>query len=549
MVKKNSTAEKKNRSPQASNTWHLVTNHQNMLYMLAAGMVMAPSGFLGKYYSDSLGVFPGCVPLFRDINKGKRYIPAAALQQAISERKHLRPCIASFNLGSLEGGAHRLMRDGSIRGIESASARKYPNDIAQLLPIPLPINLLRSITFRSNEDQQVFETAARDVVNVDLRDSMIKVDESLFSTDSEIPWPPSPRQTEFSETDTLTHCHDMSPQRGQVIGGLLAMLYHAANRSDLGRAVYGLATGAADKIDHDSLQKNPMLRELHAWLDEGGIGDQADDLAKIYWGVVDALIDAQSQPSEETPIDAVLGYLEEAHEGLQKQQFKDALEQLIADMRECLGLGGGTISELFERHKGPLSRSLLLFCLREHSKDLIEFSHPMLGDADYILACILFGVRDGWLRMPSELRDPFLSDYVSYRMAEYEHRSKKSALAFTSPPPPPDPLCAYFAISGREWSRKQKVMALELADKCGWNDCIQTHITPRKGDVLDGIESNSSQIKIRGRVSVSEEVDSALFLNRLGKWPLVPFQIQTEIRSAFACEEGTEELADEGGRP
>ena len=32
--------------------WHLVTNHLNALYMMAAGMVMEPAGFK-KYYSDS----------------------------------------------------------------------------------------------------------------------------------------------------------------------------------------------------------------------------------------------------------------------------------------------------------------------------------------------------------------------------------------------------------------------------------------------------------------------------------------------------------------
>ena len=550
MVEKNSTPGEKNRSSRTSNTWHLLTNHQNMLYMLAAGMVMGPAGFRGKHYLDPLRVFPGCIPLFRDINKAKKgYIPADALQQAISERKHLLPCIASFDLSDLAGPVFRLKRDGGFRNVESTSARRLPSDIAQMLPGPLPMGLLRSIAFRSDEDRQVFETAAGDVANVDLPDSMIKVHESLFLTDPEIAWPPSPRQAELNETDTLPRCNDRPPQRGQAIGGLLAMLYHAANRSDLGLAVFRLATGAVDNNDNDSIQRNPVLREFHAWLDRGRSGDEADELAKIYWGVVDALIDAQSQELEETSIDTALAYLEGVHKRLQEQKYKDALEQLIAEIRGCLGLGGGTITELFERHKGPLSRSLLLFCLREHSRDLVEFSHPMFGDADYILSCILFGVRDGWLRLPRELRDPSLSDYVSYRMADYEHRSQKSQLAFTSPPPPPVPLRAYFSTSGREWSRKQKEMAFELADKCGWNDCIQTHITPRAGDVLDGIERDGSQIKVRGRVSVTEEVDRTSFLHRLGKWPLVPFQVQIEIRSAFECEEDKGRQGNGGSRP
>jgi len=36
--------------------WRLVTNHENMLFMLAAGMVMSPAGFGQKYYKDTLKV-------------------------------------------------------------------------------------------------------------------------------------------------------------------------------------------------------------------------------------------------------------------------------------------------------------------------------------------------------------------------------------------------------------------------------------------------------------------------------------------------------------
>ena len=548
MVNNNSTTRKKKRSSLASNTWNLVTNHQNMLYMLAAGMVMTPAGFRGKYYSDPLQAFSDRIPLFRNANRTRGYIPADALQQAISERKHLLPCIASFDLSGLAGPAFRLKHDGGFRTVESTSARKLPTDIAHVLPAPLPINLLRSITLRSSEDRQVFETAARDVANVDLPDSMINVDESLFLTDSGITWPPLPRQTEFGETDAFLNRNDTPPQWGQAIGGLLAMLYHAANGSELGLAAFRLATGTADNNDHEALQKNPVLREFHAWLNEGGVSDQADDLARIYWSVVDALIHTPSHDSREIPIDTALTCLEGMQEKLQQQKCKDALGQLIADMRGCLGLGSETITGLFERHQSSLSKSLLLFCLREHSMDLLEFSHPMLGSAGYILACILFGVRDGWLRLPRELRDPALSDYVSYRMASHEHQRRKSQLAFTAPPPPPVPLRACFSISG-QWSSKQQEMALMLADKCGWNDCIQTHITPRTGDVLDDIECSASQIKVGGRVSVTEEVDSTVFLHRLGKWPLVPFHIQTAIRHAFESEEDTKRQDDKGSCP
>jgi hypothetical protein len=56
-------APQKPRNPRKKpQIWHLVTNNQNMLYLLAAGMVMGPAGFRGKHYEDPLSVYPGWIP-------------------------------------------------------------------------------------------------------------------------------------------------------------------------------------------------------------------------------------------------------------------------------------------------------------------------------------------------------------------------------------------------------------------------------------------------------------------------------------------------------
>ncbi|MDE0285570.1 MAG: hypothetical protein OXN26_13610, partial [Gammaproteobacteria bacterium] len=91
MTTKTGAPKKRRSRRKPKRIWRLVTNHQNMYYMLAAGMVMAPAGFRGKHYSDTLCDYPGWVPLFRD----KDGIPSGALHQATSERRHLLPCIAS----------------------------------------------------------------------------------------------------------------------------------------------------------------------------------------------------------------------------------------------------------------------------------------------------------------------------------------------------------------------------------------------------------------------------------------------------------------------
>ena len=525
MTTKTNTSKKPRSRRKPARIWHLVTNHQNMLYMLAAGMVMGPAGFRGKHYSDPLNVYPGWIPLFRD----KVKVPADALNNATSERKHLLPCVASFDLSELSWPVRMLSTDGRMRDVASPAARKRKDDIALLVRAPLPPTLLLSINFCSSEDKQAFESAANDVSNVDLSSQRVEVEESLFSSDTEVSWP-----AEQPQELLLEDGNDTIPAFGQALGGVLAMLYHTANRGDLGLAAFRLVTGSARDKDIGLIQNDPILAELPHWVDGGEISEQADTRARLFWGVVQSLVSAQTHERSQTPIDVVLTYLENQLDLLQETEFRPRLERLIADMRGFLGLGGGTVTELLERHKGSLSRPLLLFCLREHCTDLLEFSHPLLKDAEYLLAGILFGVRDTWLQLPKELRDPDLSTYVAFRMADAEHRKQAENLAMSAPPRP-KPLRELFTSPSAVWSSMKRDVAVELASECNWNDCFQTHITLAEGPVDDGlpesIERKGLQVVLPGRVTtVTEEMDEIQFLHRLGQWPPIAPDIESEVR-------------------
>lgn len=543
MITKNGTPKKLRSRRNPASIWHLVTNHQNMLYMLAAGMVMGPSGFRGKHYSDPLSVYPGWIPLFRD----KVQVPADALNHAIRERKHLLPCIASFDLTDLSGPVRMLSRDGRERDVSLSAVRKRKDDIALLVRAPLPLTLLSSINFSSSEDRQAFESAANDVSNVDLSPYQIEIAESLFSSDTEVAWP-----AEQPQKLLLKDCNDTIPAFGQALGGVLAMLHHTANHSDLGLAAFRLVTGDECSIDCEKVQSDPILAELPKWIDGSEISEQANPRARLFWGVIQTLVDTQTQERPQTPIDAVLGYLENQLYLLQEMD-RSRLEGLITDMRGFLGLGGGTITELLERHKGSLSRPLLLFCLRQHCTDLLEFSHPLLKDAEYLLAGILFGVRDTWLQLPKELRDPDFSTYVAFRMADAEHRKRAENLAMSAPPRP-KPLRELFTSPSAVWSSIKRDVAVELASKCNWNDCFQTHITLAENPVDDRLpesfERKGLQVVLPGRVAVTEEIDKNQFLHRLGQWPPIAADIESAVREKLAhateeLEQTTETIKDE----
>lgn len=531
----NTTNSKKSGPLQA---WYLVTNHLNLLYMMAAGLVMEPSGFRGKHYADSLGVIPGWIPLFRSD------IPAKALDQAASERKHLRPCVVSFDLSGVSGPVQVLSREGKVRDANFPNLRLGKEGIGILVRTPLPLTLFSHIYFCSDEDQQIFETAAKDVSNVDLKPYRLKVEESLFRNEIDVAWPPNPprrnnrQKNSDSQQGMLPGMEKDSPHVSgplidhpriseQALGGLLAMLYHCANRSDLGVNVFQLITATAQAADGSSIQ-DPILAELPNWLNSGSVSAHSNTPTRLFWGVVDAL--AQEKNSMAQPVDTVLAYLDTQLTQLTDETNKSRLERLIADMRGFLGLGGGTITDLFERNKGSLSRPLLLFCLREYCKDLLEFSHPLLSDSEYLLSGILFGVRDGWLRLPCEMRNQALSAYIMSRMTDVAYQKQGDVFSGYQVPSP-QPLRALFPAGGESWHPIQTSAAIEIVKDSKWQDCIETIIASADGSPLDEPKQESGKFIFSGETTSTIKIKHEVFLKHLGEWPPIDMELEAKARN------------------
>ena len=98
----------------------------------------------------------------------------------------------------------------------------------------------------------------------------------------------------------------LPPPFGQALGGALAMLYHLANRGDLGLAAFRLATGAAGDKDDDLVRGDPILAELCNWIDGGECAARADTRARLFWGVIRSLVRARARASPATPVDVAL---------------------------------------------------------------------------------------------------------------------------------------------------------------------------------------------------------------------------------------------------
>ena len=193
----------------------LVTNHLNLMYMLAAGLVMPPAGFGDKYYRDTLECFPGWIPLFVD------QAPATAIDVVRTRSGHLMPVIARIGLSGLSGRVAALGQ-GGLREL------RFPHEVdgtewVLLVPAPLPTSRIESILFQSRDDRLACERSAKDFGNVPLEDfRRDATKKALFAKGADSVWPPRDGPGERS----------VPLERPLAAGAVTAMLFLFGNLGD-----------------------------------------------------------------------------------------------------------------------------------------------------------------------------------------------------------------------------------------------------------------------------------------------------------------------------
>ncbi len=507
--------------------WRLSTNHLNMARMLSVGMFMSPNGFNGKYYRDPSQVTPGLIPLFRN------GVPEVALADAISDNKILRNCIAEITVEYLRGKIWLVKRSGEI--LESSAPTTIDGEVTALLvPAPLPLSYLKKLRFCSEQDQREFEARVQDDPTSSLSQIRAEIESEFCAENVSMTWPPS------YDPKIASLQIDKQPVRGQVIGAVLAILFHLANRSDLCGAVYRLATSTGPDVDRAVFMQDPIMAEFPSWLKSAKIANSAPFKARMFWGVANALMDARLDNHTSNPVDYVLEYLDNLMMSESDKRKQTHLSKLIKSMKDTYGMGRGSIGDLFKTYPGPLSRALLLLCLREKCVDLLEFFHPGLKDEELLLAAILFGVREGgWRKLPLALRKPdTLADFVMQRMCNTEHQGRaQGGLAFTSDPPRPVPL-RELVPSGDSWSTSLEKESLGgFALRNGWSDCIKTHVRLPKGEYHANNSQDGVEYTFQGPHDFTHyTVVKEKILSRIAQWPPLQPEIEEELREILKRE-------------
>ena len=480
----------------------LVTNHLNLMYMLAAGLVMPPAGFGDKYYRDTLGSFPGWIPLF--IGR----VPAAAIDSSTREAGHLRPAVLEIGLTGLSGRVLAL-------GPELRELR-FPDQLdgderLLLVPAPLPSSRIAAALFRSQEDRLACEADAKDFGNVPLRDVRRRVAKTLFTRTLDDPWPVAGGPPERA----------VPLDGAMAAGGVMAMLLLNGDRGELAvrscRHAFDPEDASAPPV------ADPILSGLRGWMRSGAASSpdssdvQGACQARLFWGAVDSVVAWKRAGGAGSPEDALLDHLETAATTIDARLQAGAgrLRDTLASLR---GLAGVTTGELFERHTTPLARAMTLFFLRRDCADLLDFEHDRIHEQDRLAAAVLFGVRDGWLGLPLRLRAvPGLSAAVSHRMAQMAQRLAGADLDLGDRPPRVQPLRELFG-DGSSWGPRESRAALELARAGKW-DCLRTRISLPRGAYRLTVEGGAVHIELPGEPRIAPRVEPDRFFACLAGGP------------------------------
>ena len=502
----------------------LVTNHENLLFMLGAGLLMPPSGFDGGYYRDTLEAFPGWLPLFIGREGKAALVPQAAIDESTTETHGLKAIILEVDLTGMSGATHAFGEDGwcSRRledGVDSTEE-------LLLIPAPLPVSRIKRILCRSSEDGEV-RTTAEDYSNVPLAAFQMKPMRRQFSRFSSLPWPPPDGPSERS----------VALAAAQAAGGVMAILQQMANVGELSmhacRAAFEPTASPPD---------DPILQRIPGWVQRGAgtaFAESLDRERDLFWNAVQYVIDQQRNSRRQRAADALVDFFRKSTEDMEANARRRAIGLL--DTLDALGggLGGGTVSEMLAEHGKPISRAAILFLLRRKSTELLELidDYPQLEERDRLAAGILFGVRDGWLGMPLAMRgvpeqggrpaDRTFSDTVTHRMAALAHRLDESGFDIGEPPMRVLPLRELFGESV-DWGRKEQTAAVRFAERKGWG-CVRTTVSFGRGTYEFRIEGGSVHIDFDGKPEVRTRVDLSAFGEFLARHRFDP-RIEADVR-------------------
>lgn len=508
--------KKKQQEPVVSkDRWFLPSNHYNLMNWQSAGMVL-PNHSMDKYYSDCIEMAPGWIPVF--LNR----VPHQVRDAAASRSGHF--ALLEIDISKFSGRAFSVASDGELKEMHLPLAGEQ-EVTALFIPAPLPATCVTGVTFETIDARDAYLVRSGEISTIPANAFPISICKCPVTADdfaAQSTWPPK------AMPDALP---PLAVASISAQGAAAALLFSFGNLNGAAVDACRLAFDAC--IDGLFSAESPFRKAVDQLMTSGNNPTIAELRSRLFWGVVERIIEPPDIDGKPTDAGyAALHFLEQA--SASEPSIAGKFHKLIDDLRGTSGLARYTHKELFERHPGPFSHALLLFFLRQHSDELLDFVALDFDVTviDKIAAAILFASREGWQGVPQTIRETSgMYAAVSHRMAAASHKLADTRLDLGMPPARCQPLRELLTGNDRKLSKQQTEASISLARKLKWPDVIETRIRVGTGKFRLDVGNGGFDLILPGEVkAVESTVVSENLLSHLSQQVNVPVKVDLEIR-------------------
>lgn len=418
--------------------WKFPTNVQNLAQMLAAGLVMDKGGYSGDtYFRDITEEFGSRVPVFRDT------VPAKYIDPKQQEERDAVPVILMLDLNAYNAG----------QGYSSGADEVWAN-------LPLPIGAIKEICFRDKKAKELFEDYLINFDNIPKyngRRLHLKVSKKAFSSSADIEKTSILVDAKTKGLDRKGAAAEPDYEKAQCIGCALLTLYTIANRNSTYLDAYNYIANSI--IGTEESEVDFLIKTM---IDSVLVDDMLLDEPRMQFfvDVLREILAKKTAYSGKMLTENIMGFIE-------SYQSEDVdINMIVARLKN---LSSFKLSVLFKEFQGPLSRSILLFFLRDEVDELLEFEEKNpripLNPNDIVLAILLFSARSGYASFSLANKNlAELNYFASYAMAV---AAAQDGNIFNDEIRIFYPIAEYFATEER--FVKNKTAARLLGGELKWN--------------------------------------------------------------------------------
>lgn len=444
-------------------TWYIVTNTENFAHFINYGLIVDKQGFpSNSYITDAMQDIPlGYIPCFTTDSI------APAIDMAKKEDSNLQVCLLELDFNRISqmtifGGTVEAKYSDNDVG-NSAIDRFQVTDLKKLavreinketsncllLAAPLPFNVIKNVVFQDNQTQEELQKLyEQKFSNFKSKSKFFLTKANLFKKQS-VPNKDSNLQPSIEQLDIAVR--ELSYRPAFLYGGVLGLLYYQTKNGELTAKLFQKFSqlsfeNADSELSYASQEPSAEgqseldgLKSVYRYL----FGKATSNIEVVYRNIFSGL---QLNDSHGEVCAQILS-------SLQSPYLPEFYQTKCANLAKSLGtivdrtnanspkaILSKIINELYldDKEFKYFALVVTMFFLRDHVETALKYYHEDFVELHYALLATFYGMVFGVANIPDPIRQSHeLSTWLSFKMAEYMHKSNASSAEFKVPIRPP----------------------------------------------------------------------------------------------------------------